>query len=88
MNEHKNDVNTVKSKMTYAMDAIAFCYTGFHDLCKKHSFACKGDNQNWISKSTYLSNDFSVNRSTGNVHVPTKWKYNQQSSTKRKRAES
>ena len=69
MKQYDNDVSTVKSKMTYAMDAIAFCYTGYHDLCKKHSFACKGGDRNWIDKSTYLPNDFSINRSTENVRA-------------------
>ncbi|KAK3108773.1 hypothetical protein FSP39_015312 [Pinctada imbricata] len=66
---YPDDVSAVKSKMTYVMDAICFCYTGYHKLCIDHSFMCKGKEKCWLDRSIYLPKDFQIERTTANVRT-------------------
>lgn len=51
----------IQKALQRTKDAIVHCYQGDHQLCKRHSFVCGGGKQkNWITKSTYLQNDFKL----------------------------
>ncbi len=50
----------IKSKLSYVCDAISKCYTGNHDLCRRHSFVCKGGKKFWLCHSDYLNRSFQI----------------------------
>ncbi|CAC5390794.1 unnamed protein product [Mytilus coruscus] len=42
MEIYGGDFVKVKNKISFTVDAIPACYTGNHELCRRHSFVCKG----------------------------------------------
>ncbi len=42
-NHYKGDFLKIKSGISYTVDAIAHCYMGDHNLCKKYSLVCDGE---------------------------------------------
>ncbi len=59
-NHYKGDFLKIKSGISYTVDAIAHCYMGDHNLCKKYSLVCDGGDNNWIARSTFLPRNFAV----------------------------
>lgn len=68
MSQSKNagDFNSVKREMSHTTNAIADCYKGDHRLCKKYSYACKGEaGKTWMNRTRYLAKDFKVKCTKG-----------------------
>lgn len=60
---HTGDVHVMKKKLSYVQDAIMQCYQGCHDQCRKKSFVCKGGKRNnWVLKSPFLNDSFSLEK--------------------------
>ena len=52
---HAGDFTKIKRKLSFTCDALVTCYQGQHNLCRKHSFVCKGGtSDNWVMRSSFL----------------------------------
>ncbi len=61
--KYGNDLNMVRNKLTFAADAIVYCYQDFHLKCAKHSFLCRGlRKDNWIDDNAILGKKFGIKR--------------------------
>ena len=58
--QFKADKAKLKRKLSNTVDAVTMCYMGSHDLCKKHSFVCRGGRNKWLRKSAFLPNTFQL----------------------------
>lgn len=59
----------MKNKLSYAVDAIVQCYLGNHALYRRQSLVCNGGTVKWISKSTYLCQNFEIPHSSENENL-------------------
>jgi hypothetical protein len=49
-NNTRGNINKLKARLTYIMDAIVSCYGGKCELCKKYSFVCNGEIEKFLLK--------------------------------------
>lgn len=57
----------IQNKISHICDAIISCYTGNHELCRRHSFVCKGGKKFWLSRRTFLPKKFRIYGSAANL---------------------
>ena len=61
---HAGDFTKIKRKLSFTCDALVTCYQGQHNLCRKHSFVCKGGtSDNWVMRSSFLPKNFKISTS-------------------------
>lgn len=69
MQKYGGDFTKVKNKISFTVDAIPACYTGNHELCRRHSFVCKGGKKFWLSNRAFLPNSFKIRKLDENLNA-------------------
>ena len=69
MEKYGGDFTKVKNKISFTVDAIPACYTGNHELCRRHSFVCKGGKKFWLSNRAFLPNSFKIRKLDENLNA-------------------
>ncbi|CAC5398506.1 unnamed protein product [Mytilus coruscus] len=67
MEKYGGNFKKIKNKISFICDAIPMCYTGNHELCRRHSFACKGGKKFWLKNSSFLNSMFKILNTTENI---------------------
>lgn len=57
----------MKNKISYICDAIPLCYTGNHEMCRRHSLVCTGGKKSWLKNSNFLKSSFKILNKTENI---------------------
>ena len=58
---HAGDVKLIQRDMKHFVPAILNCYQGEHEMCRRMSYACRGNaNNTWLDTGPYLSKDFKL----------------------------
>lgn len=61
------DFVKMKRAVSYACDAIAYCYMGNHSKCQTYSFSCKGETErNWVHQCGILDKKFKIEENEEN----------------------
>ncbi|CAC5410914.1 unnamed protein product [Mytilus coruscus] len=69
MEIYDGDFVKVKNKISFTVDAIPACYTGNHELCRRHSFVCKGGKKFWLYNRAFLPNSFKIRKLDENLNA-------------------
>ncbi|XP_076113401.1 uncharacterized protein LOC143081050 [Mytilus galloprovincialis] len=69
MEKYGGDLTKVKNKISFIVDAIPACYTGNHELCRRHPFVCKGGKKFWLSNRAFLPNSFKIRKLDENLNA-------------------
>ncbi|CAC5390801.1 unnamed protein product [Mytilus coruscus] len=69
MEIYGGDFVKVKNKISFTVDAIPACYTGNHELCRRHSFVCKGGKKFWLYNRAFLPNSFKIRKLDENLNA-------------------
>ncbi|CAC5422347.1 unnamed protein product [Mytilus coruscus] len=75
MEKYGGDFVKVKNKISFTVDAIPACYTGNHELCRRHSFVCKGGKKFWLSNRAFLPNSFKIRKLGENLNAIRNYSY-------------
>ncbi|CAG2207354.1 unnamed protein product [Mytilus edulis] len=67
MEKYGGNFQKMKNKISFICDAIPMCYTGNHELCRRHSFVCKGGKKFWLKSSSFLTSMFKILNTTDNI---------------------
>ena len=69
MEKYGGNLHKISNKLSYVVDAIPSCYAGDHELCRRHSFVCKGGKKFWLFKRAILPRNFKIRKSEKNLNA-------------------